>query len=30
VDRPGGKAIGIVTLHDLLRAQTQVAAAQED
>jgi len=30
VDRPGGKVIGIVTLHDLLRAQTQVAAAQED
>jgi CBS domain-containing protein len=30
VDRPGGKVIGLVTLHDLLRAQTQVAAAQED
>ena len=29
-DRPDGKVIGIVTLHDLLRAQTQVAAAQSE
>jgi len=29
-DRPQGKVLGIVTLHDLLRAQTQVAATQED
>lgn len=25
VDRPGGKVLGLVTLHDLLRAQSSMA-----
>ena len=30
LDRPQGQLVGLVTLHDLLRAQTQMAQKAED